>query len=353
MKKNHKKDKQKNEAILQNKAIPLEVGRVKIGTSLYRKVGDGSEILYVPVALTNIASTSAAMATWDLSAPALASGTFSRQIALQKELNQLAEKAATLAAELTSEKKRTVEQDKELDDLRQKLEKRERLNHFIGKVSSDGFEMIYDSQETLEKFNNSPQEMTVVSLDLRRSTALMLNAKSEEAFALFMNALCRKISEIFVRNYGIIDKFTGDGMIAYFPTFYSGQDAIIHAAKAALECHNAFEAFYQDSKATFHTVLKSPGIGVGIDSGQVFISSDANEITIVGRPVVYACRIASANHSETFLNQSARDHIESLKLESVSFEGAILEIKNEGEIEVYRILGDLSLVIPKKPSWKK
>jgi adenylate cyclase len=72
-----------------------------------------------------------------------------------------------------------------------------------------------------------------MAVDLRRSTELMLKSRRPELFAEFILYLAQQLRMIILNNYGIFDKFTGDGVLAFFTDFYSGCDSGFRAITAA------------------------------------------------------------------------------------------------------------------------
>ena len=131
---------------------------------------------------------------------------------------------------------------------------------------------------------DASQEAVVVSIDIRDSTQLMLNAKKPELFAEFIRDVTAKIFEIIKENYGISDKFTGDGLLCFFPKEYSGDDAIYYALKASAAAHKLFEREYKKHYDKFSVVKADVGLGIGIDSGEVYFTPICQEPTIVGIP---------------------------------------------------------------------
>lgn len=150
-------------------------------------------------------------------------------------------------------------------------------------LASDEFRRLFES--------GSPRNAFVMSVDIRRSTELMLKAREAEQFAAFITGLCTRLTQIVLDSYGVFDKFSGDGILAFFPDFYSGEDAGYYAMTAAARCHKAFEEHYARSRTFFTSVLKDTGLGIGIDYGQVHLVQVAGGLTVVGAPVVYACRM--------------------------------------------------------------
>lgn len=183
-------------------------------------------------------------------------------------------------------------------------------------------------------------DCAVVSMDIRGSTDLMLKSHTPQQFAEFISALTIEFARIVETNHGLVDKFTGDGVLAYFPTFYAGPDAIVWSLKCAVECHEAFEKIYREHHGSFATVRKAAGIGIGIDYGSVTIMMVAQDATIVGKPVVYACRLGGAPAGETRLNIGAKLEAVNRNVSPNDFDQTEQAIKGDDEpIVVYRYVG--------------
>ena len=194
-------------------------------------------------------------------------------------------------------------------------------------------------------------DSVVVSIDIRRSTELMLKARKPELFSRFITELSQKLSEVILSNFGVFDKFTGDGILAFFPKFYSGEYSIIRALKAAEECHRVFEDHYKNSRECFNVFIKDVGLGIGVDYGTVTLVNKRNELTVVGIPVVYACRMSSAKAGETLLNQPAKEEIVRLCDNYIKVSETEIEIKNEGVALAYKVEIHKGTFDIKVPDW--
>ena len=204
----------------------------------------------------------------------------------------------------------------------------------------------------LARFNNDNSNSFVFAVDIRKSTELMLRATRAENYVKFISELEKKLNDIIKSNFGIIDKFTGDGILAYFPTFYSGQEAGLFAVKSALECHEAFENIFRNCRDCFHVSLVNTGLGIGIDYGEINLNLKGQELIAVGIPVVYANRLSSIDAHCTVMNEQAYRKILEIESNPVEFKEITLSLKNEGECFVYKISNKPVLTVT-DPDWCK
>lgn len=260
------------------------------------------------------------------------------QLKLNEEINELKKKLALTTKQLlevADDKQKVID---EFNQVNSDLQAKEKISHILPRINEDAKTKLLTSQDFLKLFENGTTcDAVVVSIDIRRSTELMLKARKPELFSKFITELSRKLSENIISNYGIFDKFTGDGILAFFPKFYSGDEAIIRALKASEECHEIFNTHYHDSKFCFNVFINDVGLGIGIDYGNVTLVNTSNELTVVGIPVVYACRMSGAKAGDTILNQPAKEEIERLSSSQIKFTDATIQIKNEGTAEVYKV----------------
>jgi class 3 adenylate cyclase len=151
-------------------------------------------------------------------------------------------------------------------------------------------------------------DTVVMSIDVRNSTELMKEALEPEGFYEFMLNLTKDLSAIVKNNFGVVDKFTGDGMLAYFPKIITGDYAALWAIKSALSAHEIFGQIYGKHEDSFGQVLadSAAGLGIGIDYGEVMQHVVETELICMGRPVIYACRLSDGDVGSTLINQQAK-----------------------------------------------
>lgn len=223
----------------------------------------------------------------------------------------------------------------------------------LDKVSPRAHKALFSNRALRNRFlaSKSACAAFMMSIDIRRSAELMLNARSAELFAEFMAGLCEELKGLICDRFGIVDKFTGDGLLASFPEFFSGADAGYRAISAAHEAHLVFRKRYKQHRSSFFTVLTEIGLGIGIDYGNIRFMRIAGDLTVVGAPVVNAARLSSAPVGKTVLNQQAHERIASHYAAYCSTSEMELDIKHQGWVLVHEVkLKKLSFV-PSDPPW--
>ncbi|MFC3161384.1 Adenylate cyclase, class 3 [Chryseobacterium arachidis] len=276
-----------------------------------------------------------------------------KRIELEGEISSLKKQLKIAYNELKQAKSDKEEKITEFKTLEEKLKSKEKISHIIPRICEEARDLLLSQEDFRSSFQDGEScEAVVISIDIRRSTELMLKARRPELFSKFITELSQKLSDAILKNFGIFDKFTGDGILAFFPKFYSGEQSIVHALKAAEECHKIFKEHYENSKECFNVFIKDVGLGIGIDYGDVTLVNTRNELTVVGIPVVYACRMGGAKAGQTLLNQPAKEEINRLGKNYIKVTESEINIKNEGIALAYTIELHESF-LTEKPDWLK
>lgn len=286
---------------------------------------------------------------------AFSGNSFSKQLKLEGEITQLRGRLKETIDELNRLKENDDNNEKQIEELKKiqvELSMKESLNHILPRICEKARTLILDSEKFRNEFKNLRTcQAVVVSIDIRRSTELMLKARTPQLYSKFITTLSNKLSDIIISNFGVFDKFTGDGILAFFPTFYSGNNAILRAIIAADQCHQVFEEHYLNSKDSFNIFIKDIGLGVGIDFGDVSLVNEHNEITVVGVPVVYACRLSSTHAGTTILNLAAKKSLENHLSGHAIYTAIDIPIKNEGTAVAYTASLDFKSIELDAPNW--
>ncbi len=232
------------------------------------------------------------------------------------------------------------------------LSEKERLSFLLTRVNEFAQKLLLESGEFQKQFLEAEEcNAFVLSADIRRSTELMFKARSPYQYAHFMTELCKDLESIVKEHYGVFDKFTGDGILAFFPDFFSGEDAGYYTITTADLCHKVFQEKFYEFRSSFVSMPTNVGLGIGIDYGTVSLVQIADGLTVVGIPVVYACRMGGAPAGKTLLNQPGYEKISRLYGEYCAFCKTQLEIKNEGSILGYDLKLNEVPYFPSPPRW--
>lgn len=212
------------------------------------------------------------------------------------------------------------------------------VNSFANHISEETRKYVRDNRDKLDlDLFNKKSEMAILSVDIRNSTHLMEKAISEEKFGEFLALLTEAFKTIILENNGIYDKFTGDGVICYFPEFFSGKDYLYYAIKASQELHDSFKKIYLKCANCFTILLKEAGLGIGIDSGSVLLKLIADDLTVIGNPVINACRLNGAPAYNTYVNNQAYLQIISKYNNIFKITELEYDYKHEGPIIIHKI----------------
>lgn len=187
----------------------------------------------------------------------------------------------------------------------------------------------------------------VLCVDIRSSTILMREALNHHQYANIITSFVSAAKSYIQNLNGWFDKFTGDGFLAYWPT--SAEEIQKNANHVAQFCRDTMRLFMghisQNLRANSRNFPKLAGLSIGIDAGPLNLLSVADDLTIVGHPVVGAVRmVGMADPYEVIANVSVghRLMVNPLFLTELGFNGIDRLYKSskdypEGQ-EVYRLV---------------
>jgi adenylate cyclase len=143
--------------------------------------------------------------------------------------------------------------------------------------------------------NGDKRELTILMSDVRNFTTMTEKAEPMELIALLDDYLAA-MTEIIFKYNGIVDKFIGDGILAYWGAFTPDHNHAKEAAQAALEMIEKVK----ELNARWATQGKGPiAIGIGVNTGYVIFGNIGRgkkiEFTVIGDAVNLAARLESLN----------------------------------------------------------
>jgi len=164
-------------------------------------------------------------------------------------------------------------------------------------------------------------QMFVMAADIRESTALMKESIRFERFAAVMDRFVSSVRSGIRRSGGWFDKFTGDGFLAYWIVqeappeeyekgFVQTTGDVVHAANELVDLFH--RRVLEDFRANTRNLSAGVGLSMGLDAGPGYLVKIADELTIVGPPVVGAVRMVTAASpkeivANVFLGERLRD----------------------------------------------
>jgi adenylate cyclase len=194
------------------------------------------------------------------------------------------------------------------------LRERETIKQaFSGYLSHEILDLIIRNGK-LPELKGERRRITVLFADVRNFTT-MSETKAPEEVVELMSKFFERMVEVVQRNHGMVDKFTGDGMMVIFGAPVEDLEHERHAVISSIEMQQALEELRNHWE-----VQGRPGfrMGIGINSGSAVvgnIGSQAHmEYTAIGDTVNLAARLQDATKefgAEIVISKATHDAIQS------------------------------------------
>jgi class 3 adenylate cyclase len=169
------------------------------------------------------------------------------------------------------------------------------------------WEARFRTEELLDAvIDGEPIQMFVMAADIRESTTLMKEAIRFERFAAVMDRFVTSVRRGITRSGGWFDKFTGDGFLAYWivqpaPSDEYEERFVQTAGDVTHTAHSLVDLFHRrvlsDFRSNSRNLSGGVGLSMGLDAGPGYLMKIADELTLVGPPVVGAVRMVTAASS--------------------------------------------------------
>lgn len=183
------------------------------------------------------------------------------------------------------------------------------VSRLEGKVTAPTFED--KSEHFLESLSVDKLGFVILSLDIVGST-LLATTVNQRIYAKLISVVLFELSEVVPKFHGHVLKYTGDGLIAYFP-----EPSFITKNDLALDCALTLLGLVKEGlnpELVGHG-LPEVQIRIGLDSGEAYVETIGSPETkqhkdIIGDIVNLATKIqARAKAGEVYLGNETERHL--------------------------------------------
>lgn len=214
---------------------------------------------------------------------------------------------------------------------------RAELSRYMSQVLVD---RIVEGRHSL-KLGGTRASVTVVFADVVRFTQLA-EVEKPEAVVAWLNELFAILTEIVLRNGGVVDKFMGDSIMAFWGTLEGETDHAANALHAALDMARFVQVANRDWSRRFGRGLE---LGIGVNTGECIVgnlgSSKRMEYTVVGDAVNIAARLEKqAAPGQILVGEFTRKEISEDSEFDFVFVGQQRVAGRREMLDVYELVGE-------------
>jgi adenylate cyclase len=201
---------------------------------------------------------------------------------------------------------------------------RERVKSIFAKyVTKEVMEQLLERPELVE-LGGRKEMVSILFSDIRGFTALSETLEPSEVVSQ-LNEYLSVMTPIIFANHGIIDKFVGDEIMAYFGAPVNPENHAWRAVKTAMEMQEALRTLRAKWKQEGRPDIR---IGIGLNTGNVVMgnigSSQYMDFTLIGDSVNLAARLcALASAGEVLLSPATYGEVFARVIVSHSREAAL------------------------------
>ena len=220
----------------------------------------------------------------------------------------------------------------------------------------------YMSEVLVKELESNPQKarlggdrrfITIFFSDLANFTTLSERFEPERIVSL-LNEYFTEMSQVILDSQGVIDKYQGDGIMAFWGAPISLEDHAARACLAALECQSRM---HKINESLSREGIPPLSMRIGLHSGDTVVgnmgSAQRFDYTIIGDNVNLASRLEGVNKqfgTKVIISETTYLHtrggIEARELDLIAVKG------KEKPIRIYELLGGKGTLTEEQEKWK-
>lgn len=219
-------------------------------------------------------------------------------------------------------------------------DRRRITRRFKSRVAPQLVDYLIDNPNTLS-MTGEQREITVMFLDIAGFTAITESLNGP----ITVKALNQCMSELtshITHHHGYVNKFLGDGLMAFWSAFLYDPEQAVRACTSAIECR---EGLMKLNQSKDFANLPSFSARFGIATGQVVIGDcgappQLNDYTVIGNEVNLAARLESANKlfdTSILINDRTRNQLGKTELQTRPL-GSIIVVGQTIPVKIHELL---------------
>ncbi|MCL2444378.1 MAG: adenylate/guanylate cyclase domain-containing protein [Treponema sp.] len=189
--------------------------------------------------------------------------------------------------------------------------KEERIRHIFQKyVPNDVIERFFASPEKMLVGDN--RELSILFSDIRSFTTISEGLSPDDLVNSLNRYFSGQVDIIYNRN-GIVDKYIGDAIMAFWGAPEKHEDDALQSVLSALEMIEAVKKFNENQRKLGKCEFQ---IGIGLNYGEVTVGNIGSErkmdYTVIGDAVNLASRVEGLTktyHSDVLISESLFDKL--------------------------------------------
>ena len=219
--------------------------------------------------------------------------------------------------------------------------KRRMIRHVFSRYMSEDLVRELEAHPERAKLGGVRQHITIFFSDLANFTGLCEQSTPENIVGL-LNEYFTVMTEIILEAKGVIDKYQGDGIMAFWGAPVLVQDHAVMACLAALRCQQNMKSINRRREKDGQSPLH---MRIGLHSGEAIVGNMGSarrfDYTIVGDNVNVASRLEGLNRSfgtDIIISETTREQaggrIVARELDLIAVKG------RERPIRIFQLLGE-------------